>query len=162
MFENNIKRKNLFLIPNKFRIIGYVLIIVGIALSVLRFQIGIKPDFLDAKVFAIYSSYIESNYFIFITNNIFEEICGIIILLGFFFVAFSKEKDENESVAEIRLLSLYYSFCLNLFFLLVAQLFTFGFGFVKMLIYNMYSVMFIFIFLFQYNLFRYRKGLKQK
>ncbi len=162
MTENYFRPKKLFLIPNKFKFIGYALIIIGIALSVLRFQIGIKPDFLDVKVFAIYSSFIESNYFLVMTNNIFEEICGLIILTGFFMAAFSKEKEESENISQIRLYSFYYAFYINLVFLIFAQLFTFGFGFVRMLIYNMYSVMFIFIILFQLNLSKYRKSLNKK
>ena len=78
-----------WLLPRFFRFIGIFLTLAGIVLTILRFWAGIKPDFLEMKVFVIYSAYLETHEFSLITNNISEEICGIVLLLGLFFLAFS-------------------------------------------------------------------------
>lgn len=147
----------IFLLPNKFRIFGGLLLISGLILSIVRFYYGIKPEFLNLKVFSIYSSFIEEKYFSFTTNNIFEEICGLLILSGLFFIAFSKEKSECDAIQEIRFRSIYNAVFLNLILLVFSFIFIYGLGFVYVLIFNIYLGLILFILIFQYYLFKYRK-----
>ncbi len=68
--------KSKILLPRYFRYIGIFLTMAGIVMSVIRFGYGIKPDFLEVKVFVVYAAYLQTSEFRFITNNISEEICG--------------------------------------------------------------------------------------
>lgn len=153
---NNINIKNIYLLPNKLRIVGWLLLFVGIIFTAFRFYFGLKPEFLEIKVFAIYSSFLQKKYFSFITNNISEEICGLSILIGLFFLAFSKEKNENMNTLEIRIHSLFYANFLNVILLGLSFLFIFGLGFVHILILNIFLFLILFIIIFQYNLYQYR------
>lgn len=61
---------------------GYFFSVLGFLLAFFRFYLGYKPEFLELDVFAFYSIYIETKSFEFITNNFFDEIVGILILIG--------------------------------------------------------------------------------
>lgn len=150
--------KNIFLLPNNFKVVGILLFGLGIILTFIRFSRGIKPEFLNQKVFAVYSSFLKSNYFIFTRNNIFEEICGLLVLVGLFFVAFSKEKVETKQIQEIRLYSFFYSIYGSLILALLAFLFIYGLGFIYFSIFNIYLVLLLFILIFKINL----SGLKKE
>ena len=116
--------------PERIRPLGIVFFVLGTCLAIARFQFNYKPDFLDFKVFAFYSFYIEAKSFTIISNQMIEEIAGILMLAGLFIVACTREKSEDELVDECRLRAFFISTYLNFFFLLVSILCFFGFGFV--------------------------------
>ncbi|MCP5063449.1 MAG: hypothetical protein GY936_13435 [Ignavibacteriae bacterium] len=151
-----INKNGIYLLPNRIRIVGWLLLLVGIPFSIFRFYLGQKPEFFDVKVFAIYSTFLQTKYLSVITNNISEEISGLTILLGLFFLAFSKEKIENGNILGIRLRSLFYSNFLSIIFLGLSFLFIFGLSFVHILILNMYISLILFIIIFQYKLYKNR------
>lgn len=152
-----IDSKGIYLLPNKFKIIGVLLFVVGIIITIIRFYFGVKPDWLDIKVFAVYSSFLQTKYFTFITNNILEELSGLILLVGLVFIAFSKEKTENEIIEQIRIRSFFYSVYSNILFTVFAFIFIFGLGFVYYLVLNMFVSLLLFIFIFRYNIYYYKK-----
>lgn len=141
----------LFLLPNKSKIVGGIFLGIGIALAVVRFSCGIKPEFLHVSVFSIYSTFLETKYFSVITNNIFEEIVGLFVLIGLFMIAFSKEKDENDKVQMIRLSSMYLSVFINTLLLGLAFFFVYGLAFVEMMVLNLYSILIIFLIIFRFK-----------
>ena len=116
---------------------GIFFLIVGIIFGIARFKYGFKPGSLDFKMFAFYSSYIESKYMEIIRNNMGEEITGLFIVVGLFFMAFARETEESEITNILRLKAFFISAYLNFFFLLGALFLTFGFAFVYMLMANM-------------------------
>ncbi len=149
-----------FLLPAKFRFAGSIFFIAGIITGVFRFYLGIKPKILDAKVFAVYSEYLDEKYLKLVTNNLGEEITLFFVLSGLFLIAFSKEKTENEMIKNIRYHSLIISFYVSFAFLLAAIFFTFGFAFLYMLILFSAIPMASYIVIFRYQLYQYRKNLK--
>jgi hypothetical protein len=148
--------KNIYLFPNKSRLLGLTLLLIGIVLTYIRFSIGIKPEYLNQKVFAIYSSFLEKSYFTITTNNIFEEICGLSVLIGLVIIAFSKEKQENEKVQEIRLYSFLYAVYANIIITFLTFIFIYGIGFVAFTMLNMYLVLILYIIIFRYQLYKIR------
>lgn len=155
---NNINVKGIYLLPKSFRYAGWLLVILGIVSAVFRFHYGIKPEFLEIKVFAIYSSFLQSKYFTFITNNISEEITGLLVLTGLLFIAFSKEKNDNEEIMLLRFRSLFLSVYINSIILILSLLFIFGLGFVDVLVLNIFSLPLIYIIVFRYSLFKLNKS----
>ena len=137
------------LFPSKFRIVGLFLAVTGSILGIIRFYYGIKPEFFNLKVFAIYSKFLETKYFEIIPNHFSEEITGILILVGLVFIVFAKEQNENKSIDSIRLQSLVISVYLNSIFLILSLLFVFGIGFISVLIINMYSLLIIYLITFR-------------
>lgn len=137
---------NLFL-PNKIRIYGWVILLFGIILGVSRFYFGIKPEFLNIKVFAVYSKYFETNYFTVIENHVSEELTALLLLVGLFIISFTKEKIENDSVTSIRYKSLILTFYINTVLVVLSFLFVYGFGFINILVINVFSPFIIYIIL---------------
>lgn len=126
-----------FMLPRYFRLIGIVLFASGMLLGIVRFHFGQKPEMLDLKIFAVYSSYLQTKMFEFIRNNMAEEFTGILLITGLFFIAFSKEKQESAVIQNIRLKAFFLAFYINLVFLLASFLLTFGIAFIYMAIFNM-------------------------
>ena len=142
-----------WLLPRFFRFIGIILTFAGIVMTILRFWVGIKPDFLEMKVFVLYSAYLETHEFALITNNISEEICGIVLLLGLFFMAFSKMRTESDEIWNIRTRALIWSFYTNTIFLIFCFILIYGWGFLMVMTLNLvlylvlYNIFFYFLFL---------------
>ena len=155
---NNINVKGIYLLPKSFSYAGWLFVILGIVSAVFRFHYGIKPEFLKIKVFAIYSSFLQSKYFSFITNNYSEEITGLLVLTGLLFIAFSKEKNDNEEIMLLRFRSLFLSVYINSMLLILSLLFVFGLGFVDVLVLNIFSLLVIYIIVFRYSLFKLNKS----
>jgi hypothetical protein len=97
---------------------------------ILKYKFNYKPEFLNLKVFAIYSFYIEARSFTTITHQMIADIAGILLLAGLFLISFTREKNESEALDALRLKAFMVTAYLNLVYLLVSILFFFGFGFV--------------------------------
>jgi len=149
------------LLPNKFKNLGWFLIIPGFLLSILRFYYGIKLTILDIHVFAIYSSYFDTKYFSIIENHVSEEIAGILILFGLLILVFHKEKEETDHIIKIRYESLLTSLIINSTFMLVSLLFVFGIGFVEMMIANIFSQLIIYLVIFRLKVLRHIRKFKE-
>ena len=110
---------------------------LGLIIGMIRFYFGVKPEVLEIKVFAFYSSYLQTKFMQFISNNMIEELTGVFLISGLFLIAFSREKREGAYMNAIRLKSFFISAYLNFFFLLISLFFTYGLAFVYMLMFNM-------------------------
>lgn len=142
--------------PNNIRIYGWVILLFGLILGVIRFYFGVKPEFLNIKVFAVYSKYFETNYFKVIENHVSEELTALLILVGLFVISFTKEKIENESVSVIRYKSFILTFYINTQIIVLSFLFVYGFGFINILVINVFSPFIIYIILSRYFLSKIR------
>ena len=146
-----------FLLSVKYRPIGLVLILAGITLLILKFKFNWKPDFLELKIFAFYSFYIEAKSFTFITHQVIEEIGGVLLLSGMFMVAFSREKEESEILDALRLKAFLLTSYLNLIYLLISILFFYGFGFVGALTFYVVFWLASYILSFRYLVYRHSR-----
>ena len=139
---------NKYLLPQRLRPLGIFLLVAGALLGFARYYFNFKPHFLDLKVWALYSFYIESKINEIISNQMIEEIAQILVLTGLFMIAFTKEKVESSGVNEVRLKAFMITAYVNLAFLIVSLLVTFGFGFVGALVLfmNLWLLCYIVIF----------------
>ena len=142
------KQFNYLLLPNKFKAVGIFLLIPGIVCAVTCFYYGIKPEFLDMKVFAVYSKYFKTNYFSIIENNIIEELSGLFLTLGFLFIIFSKEKNENESLMILRFKSVIISIYANALLMVFSYFFIYGLGFIYIIVFNLISFQLFYLIIF--------------
>lgn len=143
-----------YLISNRLRPLGIVLFAIGIILLILKYQFNYKPDFLDLKVFAIYSFYIEAKTFTMITHQMIADIAGIFLLTGLFIMSFTKEKNESDVLDSLRLNAFILTAYVNLFYLLASILFFFGFGFVGALTFFMVVWLAVYFVIFRVLLYR--------
>src|SRR6187431_35951 len=96
------------LLQNRYKKIGwFILIPATIAGIVLCYQ-GFDVQWMHAKVFAIASEgyMVDSKYFSLVDTNITNTIVGSLFIIGAMLVGFSKEKNEDEFIAKLRLSSL--------------------------------------------------------
>ncbi len=160
-----INMKTRFLLPACFKRIGWIIMIPSATLGLLLLFNILEFGFLDnAKVFALYSEEIfgKDRFMTVITNNIADEILGILIIIGGIMVAFSREKREDEFIARIRLESLVWATYINYAVLLFCILFFYGSGFLYIMIFNMFTILIIFIARFHFLMYRSEKSLRHE
>lgn len=137
-----------FLLPHSFKKVGWLLLIPSVVFGVFvqhfdfyiegfELAVGTEPIFRKAEA----------------KNNMTNELAGALILISGFFVAFSKERIEDELVSRIRLESLQWSVYLNYALLLGGILFVYGQDFIYVMIYNMYTILIFFIIRFHFILY---------
>ncbi len=147
-----------FLLPRGFRNLGFVFFGMGAVVGFIRFYFGYKPEFLNRKVFAIISSYLDNKFFEVIGNQLLEEISAILLLLGLFLVAFSKEKIENSINDSYRLKAFFVSAYFTAIFLLLTIIFTYGMGFVYAAILGIGLWIIVYYISFKILLHQYQKN----
>jgi hypothetical protein len=147
------------LLPNLYKKIGWFVLIPSTILGILLVYQEFGADWLWARVFAIANDgkdgkylYLSSRY-----TNITNTVIGALFIMGAMLVSFSKEKNEDEFIAEIRLSSLLWAVWVSYILLLIAFLFVYGSPFLDVMVYNMFTVLIIFIIRFNYILYKNAK-----
>lgn len=133
------------LLPYGFKYAGFLLLFAGSISALIYILFDFK---FKMKVFAVYSSYLDTKMFKTITTNISEELTLLLLISGFALVIFSREKNEYEGLDLLRLKAFASAMILNSFFLLFSVLFVYGTGFIGMLVINTLSVYICYLFFF--------------
>ena len=151
------------LLPNRFKTIGWCILIPATIAGILLTTTGYEAEWLNAKVLTLFYDEIsiisdavvdEFGPFGLIEANVTNTLVGVVFLFGALMVAFSKEKHEDEFIANLRLSSLLWSVWVNYILLLVAFLLVYGISFLHIMIYNMFTILIIFIIRFNYLLYK--------
>lgn len=147
------------LLPHKFKRVGWFILIPAFIIGLLLLITNGEFIEINTKIFAVYSDKLFENkqYFNFIETNIIPTIIGVLFIIGALLVAFSKEKEEDEFIANLRLTSLLWSVLINYLLLLFAFLFVYGIGFLNIMVFNIFTVLLIFIIKFNFSLYRNSK-----
>jgi hypothetical protein len=136
------------LLPNRFKLVGWILLVPSAILGFLLMLSDLESKFtIKSKVFALYNDEIlgDKSHFGIISTDITNTLVGVFFILGAMMVGFSKEKQEDEYVANLRLSSLMWAVWVNYVLLLLSFIFIYGMGFFHVMIYNMFTVLIIFI-----------------
>jgi hypothetical protein len=152
---NIITMSSKLLLPNKYKKIGWCLLIPAALLGIFMIATDFDINWLNVKVFAFLS---DSQSFSLIKDNITNEIVGVSFIVGALFVGFSREKREDEFIANLRLSSLLWAVYVNYILLILSFLFVYGAAFLSVMMYNMFTVMIIFIGRFNYILYKNSKS----
>ena len=150
-----------YLFPNKFKNIGWIILIPTFIFGLLAFiNGGLSPEFLDFNVPAIfiYEFFGENKLFGIIENNIMDEILLILIIISSILVAFSKEKSEDEYISKIRLESLVWAVYVNYGILLLTILFIYDYAFFNVMIFNMFTILLFFVIRFNWQLLKLKNS----
>ena len=96
--------KSNFLLPNRFKPVGWIVFFIGFLLSVLYICLQ-DTDILQTKVFALFYNIgiLGVGFCGVVENSILDEIAAVMIIIGGILIMFSKEKNEDEFVASLRL-----------------------------------------------------------
>lgn len=152
--------KTRFLLPHKFKKVGWLMLIPSTILGLLVISNNFEPHFLKLPVFVLYMDRItgEDVYFSIIETNIANELVGILFLMSAMLVSFSKAKNEDEYITKIRLESLVWATYANYAILLLALILVFGFGFLTFMVINMFTLLILFIIKFNFALYKSKRG----
>jgi hypothetical protein len=125
------------LLPNKFKRIGIFLLIPSTIFGIYcRFE-DFSFSFLTIK---------KTEKLLFENEiNLTDEIALTGIIVSLMFIAFAREKQEDEFIESIRLKSLQWAVLVNYSMLILATWLIHGFGFIDVMMYNMLTVLIIFI-----------------
>ena len=147
------------LLPNRFKKIGWFILVPATVLGIILGINDFAAQWWWARVFAIANDGTDSHmlYFGSRLTNMTNTVIGTFFIIGALLVGFSKEKNEDEFIAEIRLSSLLWAVCLNYILLLFAFLLVYGSPFFEVMVYNMFTTILIFIIRFNYLLYRNSK-----
>lgn len=95
-------------------------------------------------------------------NNIFDEVAFIGLIISLILIAFSKEKDEDEFISQIRLNSLVWALLTNYGILILVELFVYGTSFLPLLYLNLILILVLFVIKFRIALYKLKKTAKNE
>ena len=146
--------KTNYLLSNKYKIPGWILLSVGLIAGVFLIASGFESDLLETKVLSLYNSdsIFENNsgFFKIIENSVLDEIVALAIIIGGLLVGFSKEKVEDEFIYKLRKDSLVWAIIFNYIVLMMTIVFIYDFAFFDVLVYNMFTPLLFFIIRFNF------------
>lgn len=147
------------LLPNKFKSLGWFILIPATIFGLFIIFTSFEADWLNTKVFAILTDQVlgKAESFSIVETNITNTLAGILFIIGAILVGFSKEKTEDEFIANIRLSSLLWAVYVNYILLFLAFIFIYGTAFFTVMVFNMFTVLIIFIVRFNYSLYKNSK-----
>ena len=149
-----------FLLPNKLRIIGWILLVPSMILGYLVLFNDFEFSFLNIKVLSLFPSSFfgpppeGSKLWSITSDNFTQEFAGILFIISAMFVAFSRERNEDEYIAKIRLESLLWATYITFAIQILCLLFFYSFTFLTSMIVNIFTLLIVFI--VRYNFVIYR------
>ncbi|MDR2653116.1 MAG: hypothetical protein LBC68_12555 [Prevotellaceae bacterium] len=151
--------KKSFLFPHRYKLTGWFVFIPFSILGLYSTLINeITPKWLKLTFFAIAGGGNGEDYFSLVETDMANTIIATFVIIGGLLVAFSREKIEDEYIAELRLSSLQWAVFINYLLLLLCFIFVYNIPFFIVMIYNMFTTLFIFIVRFNYLLLINRKS----
>ena len=153
-----------YLLPNYFKRFGWILLFISIGMWIAYLIKDPIFKSLICNVFAIAGAELfkETVYFTLINVYLYPTIAGVFFILGGLFVAFAKQKIEDEFIMKIRLLSFQWAILVNYILLLFCFIFVYNVSFLSVMVYNMFTVLILFIFRFHYLLYKFNDSTNEK
>jgi hypothetical protein len=153
--------KTNYLLPHSFKQVGWLLLITGLLFGLYYIIFDSEPEWLRFQVFAFFDDQVFGGkvQFKLVENIILDELVVGLLILGATFVAFSKEKIEDEFVEQIRLEALVWSVYINYSILLISLIFVFGMPFFWVMSFNMFTILILFVILFKWRIYQSKKTL---
>jgi len=138
------------LLPNRYKRIGLIILVPSLILGILVRFFDFQFSFLTLHIgkthFNGNNIHLEENI------NLTDELALTGIITALLFIAFAREKTEDEYIAHTRLESLKWAVLINYLLLLLATWLVHGFAYIDVMMYNMLTVLIIFIVRFNYKL----------
>lgn len=159
--------KTIFLFPHSFKRIGWIALIPATILGSMVVFFNFEFEFLNSKVLSIFSgdSFLSQalgangrRFFVMVNDNLTNELAGVLFIVAATFVAFSKEKVEDEYISKLRLDSILWATYVNYAILLLCFIFLYSFSFLTAIIVNVFTVLIIFIIRFNLLLNRAKRN----
>ena len=150
-----------YLFPHRFKWIGWSLFL---PFALLFFVGGMFTNAIDDDLISFPTLVIEAGFhhdaelFVGVQHEgMFDEICIVAMSLGLLFVAFARERDEDEYVEHLRLHSFVWAIKANTVLLILGTWFFFGGLYLWFILFWLISLFLIYIAKFQWELRKMRK-----
>jgi len=137
-----------FLFPYWFRHLGWGCVLAHVPLAMIGRSHGMV-NIMD----------IGPGQSVFSGEHIFFICTTLLMAVGLFFVAFAKEKIEDEQIAQIRLTSLRWAICLNYLILIISLIFITDTG--HILEPNLWVPLLFFILHFRWKIYRLNRSMRE-
>ena len=143
-----------YLLPNKYKIYGWILFIFGLVLGLLSMLEIITDDSIKLNVLSIFNNPLlggdSFKLAAIIKTGIVNEIIALSIMIGGLVIGLSKEKFEDEFIYKLRAESFVWAIITNYIVLIIATIFIYDLPFFNVLIYNMFTPLIFFIIRFHF------------
>lgn len=150
--------KTKLLLPNYYKMIGLVVLLVSTALWIYIAVSGNDLLIPETNMFTMVNGDVtgKSKYFTIDKVNLTYTLIGVLFIAGSLLIAFSREKTEDEYIMKLRLSSFQWAVLVNYILLLIMFLFVYGIDFITVMLYNMFTTIILFIVRFNYLLLKNR------
>ncbi len=151
--------KSNYLFPIVFRKIGWCLFIPTLIAGICyMLNDGDVMNIGGSKVFALFDGLTDTKYLTFTQNDSWtDEVLVILLTVSMLFIGFSREKDEDECTAHIRMRSLTWAILMNSIMLVVGTLLIFGSPYLNFMVIYLFSILFLFIIKYTWSIHTFRK-----
>ena len=157
-YKTSFFMKTKYLLPHHYQIFGWFATALGLSVIIWGLLIGEAVPFKLAISFPW--PFVSGKGFLDpqvyggnITLDIADELLCIVMIMGLFIIAFSRQKVEDERIAQIRLEALQWGVYANYLTLILCILLIYGGSFLLVLSYNMFTPLIIFIARFYWLLY---------
>lgn len=149
-------KKSNNLLSNRYKPFSVIFITLGITF-LSAYLNGIKPDFLNVKVFALASTYLEKRFVQVVQTNAMDEVGMSMLVAGLFLLILTKEKKENEQTNHNRLQAFVFAAKATFVFWIGCYWLFFGY-----IIFPISMTFFVFYLLVYYFFFKYLNWISDK
>lgn len=151
--------KNYLLLPNTYKVYGWILFLVAFAAFTFCYQIypNLNPGNPTLEFKALDWTYHESAADLGQFENGQKELITSAIIIGLLMISFSREKREDEFISHLRLQSFQWAILISYGILILANWLIYGMNFFSFMIYNMLTVLIVFIIKFNLSLYMVNK-----
>ncbi len=135
--------KSVPMLPFRYKWLGLAMAVIGLIAGVAAMYFNFQPEWLAVE------THPDLRYMN--TQNLIDEVALSLILIGLIGVAFSREHQEDEFVAHIRLQSLLWSVALYYAIVLLSVWVFYDEAFWSVMIYHLFMPLMFYVILFRFN-----------
>lgn len=143
-------KKN-YLFPTTFRKIGWCLFVPFVIMGLICLFNGNDDSWLKVSVFSVIPWGV-------IKNSLFDEISVIGLAISLLFIAFSREKDEDECIASIRSSSLIWATIAGYLLLIVCSMLIYDLPYLNFVFIDLFMILILFITKYNIELYKFRRS----
>ncbi len=150
--------KNTYLFPNSYRRIGQILAIPS-ALLCGYYLFFADGDLLPCRMFSVLSFELFSSveWFTMVETDAMRQISIVLFTISLLFIAFSREKEEDEYMEYLRSRSMRWAMLISGIVTIVVTLLVYNLAYLYFVFINLYLILILFILKYRIDLHRLRK-----
>ena len=156
--------KQNYLLPHGFKRVGLIMLVPFLAACIWLLCGPCEGDWFTVDVPALFTLDLASTseWFGMTVTDPVNEICMLGLMVSLVFIALSREKDEDEMTAVVRMQSFVWSFWCTAILMLVANLFVYDLAFMYFAFASVFVCFIMYICKFNYEMIKIRRTENEK